>query len=73
MSLVVTKNPAGLKMKFDCGKNNEGKTIVKSRTYGNIRATATDQNIFDVASVIESLQSNNLMEIAKIDNTIISE
>ena len=38
MAVVVTKNPSGLKMRFDCGKDVvTGKTIVRSKTYSQVR------------------------------------
>ena len=30
--VVEAKNPSSLKVKFDCGLNDNGKTVVKSRT-----------------------------------------
>jgi len=74
MAVVVTKNPSGLKMRFDCGKDDvTGKTIVRSKTYSNVKPDATDQAVFDVGVTIASLQLNTLIEVTKIDNSTISE
>lgn len=74
MAVIVTKNLTGLKLKFNCGKDLEtGKTIVSSKTYSNINPDATDQNMFDVGSALASLQKNELVEIARINNTTLSE
>lgn len=73
MPIVSTKNPSGLKIKFDCGKDDKGKTIVKTKTYSNVKASALDEAVYEVGSTLASLQEHNLMEICKIDNTTISE
>ena len=39
-SVVEAKNPSSLRVKFDCGLNDNGKTIVKSRTYSNLKHDA---------------------------------
>ena len=68
------KNPSGLKLKFDCGKNLEtGKTVVKSKTYSNINPDANADDVYEVGQAISSLQSYALLEVAKIDNTTITE
>ncbi|WP_195939674.1 DUF1659 domain-containing protein [Romboutsia sp. 1001713B170131_170501_G6] len=74
MAVTATKNPSGLKLRFDCGMDDvTGKTKVKSRTYFNVDPEATDDDVYAVGSVIASLQSNTLLEVAVIDNTTLSE
>ncbi|WP_042271279.1 DUF1659 domain-containing protein [[Clostridium] dakarense] len=73
MALVITKNPSGLKMRFDCGKNENGKTVVKNKTYSNVKATASNEDVYEVATAIANLQEHTLMEVCKIDNTSIEE
>ena len=71
---IVTKNPSGLKLRFDCGKDEiTGKTKVKSRTYSNVRAAATSDEVFAVANAIISVQAHDILEVAKIDNSTLSE
>lgn len=33
MGVVSTPNASNLKMRFDCGKDNNGKLIIEGRTY----------------------------------------
>ena len=57
MSVIEGKNPTSLRMKFDLGLDElTNKTKVKSKTYSNIRHEASNQDIYDVATKIESLQ-----------------
>ncbi|MFR9069479.1 MAG: DUF1659 domain-containing protein, partial [Paraclostridium sp.] len=67
-----TKNPSTLKIKFDCGLNDDGKTIVKSRTFSNVADNATSQDILDVANALIGLQNHDVLEILKVDNTILN-
>ena len=72
MAVSETKNPSALKIKFDCGLDNDGKTIVKSRTFSNVAAAATSQNILDVANALVGLQIHDVLEVLKQDNTILN-
>lgn len=72
MAVSETKNPSALKIKLDCGLDNNGKTIVKSRTFSNVAANATSQNILDVANALLGLQIHDALEILKQDNTILN-
>ncbi len=73
MSVVVTKNPSGLKMRFECGKDElTGKLKMRNKTYPNVKADATDEDVHAVGLALASLQANNLVEIAKIDNSTLS-
>ena len=73
MSVIEGKNPTSLKMKFDLGLDETtNKTKVKSKTYSNIRHEATSQDIYDVATKIESLQEYAVIEICRIENTTLA-
>ena len=71
-SIVEIKEGSSLKMRFDCGLNNEGKTIVKSRTYSNVKADAVAIDVYNVAQTLQSLQKHTLMSVVKQDNTNLS-
>ena len=64
-----TKNYSTLKIKFDCGLNDDGKTIVKSRSYSNVKANAKALDVFNVAETLISLQQHDKLSIIKQDNT----
>ncbi|CEO27908.1 DUF1659 domain-containing protein [Paraclostridium sordellii] len=72
MTVSETKNPSALKIKFDCGLNDQGKTIVKTRSFSNISDKATPQNVIDVAKALIGLQIHDALEILKQDNTILN-
>ncbi|MGL5718790.1 DUF1659 domain-containing protein [Cetobacterium sp.] len=72
MSVSEVKNPSSLKIKLDCGPGENGKTIVKSRTYSNLKAATSTQDTLDVARALISLQIHSELEINKQDNTILN-
>lgn len=72
MAVSETKNPSALKIKFDCGLNDNGKSIVKSRTYSNIKHNASSQDCLDVARALIDLQIHSELEINKQDNTVLN-
>ena len=71
MAVSETKNASSLKLKFDCGMNDD-KTVIKSRTYSNVKADATSQDVFDIARALVDLQIHDNMEILKQDNTVLN-
>lgn len=72
MAVSETKNASSLKLKFDCGLNDDGKSVIKSRTYSNVKADATSQDVFDVAKALVDLQIHDNIEILKQDNTVLN-
>ncbi len=73
MAVTVLKNPSSLRVRFDCGKDDDGKAIRKTKTYSNLRHDALEQDVYDVGSKLASLSEFSVMEIAKIDNSTIAE
>ncbi|CEN76488.1 Protein of uncharacterised function (DUF1659) [[Clostridium] sordellii] len=72
MTVTETQNPSALKIKLDCGLDDNGKTIVKSRTYSNVKYDANAQNVIDVANAMVKLCEHSPLEIAKQDYTILN-
>lgn len=53
MAVTVLNNPAGLRLKFDLGKDDStGKTKVKSKTFSNVKHSASNEDVYEVASAI---------------------
>lgn len=72
-SVVEINNHSTLKMKFDCGLNDQGKTITKTRSFSNVKHNATSVDVYNVAETLASLQQHTLYDVVKQDNTAISE
>ena len=72
--VIEAKNPSSLRLKLDCGLNElTGKTIVKSKTFSNVRPNSSVDDVYAVAVALSSLQKYDVIEIAKIDNSTLAE
>lgn len=73
MAVTETKNPSTLKIKFDCGLDDNSKTIVnKNRSCSNVKADANAQDVLNFVNAIVSIQVNDALEILNQDNTILN-
>ena len=74
MAVTVLNNPAGLRLKFDLGKDElTNKTKVKSKTYSNLKYDANNQDVYDVAQALMGLQDYPVLEVLKQDSTTLAE
>ena len=74
MAVTVLNNPAGLRLKFDLGKDElTNKTKVKSKTYSNLKYNANNQDVYDVAQALMGLQDYPVLEVLKQDSTTLAE
>ncbi|MCR8743705.1 DUF1659 domain-containing protein [Romboutsia lituseburensis] len=70
---IATKNPSGLKLKFQIGTDElTGKAKVKTKTYSNLKSSASNDEVYAVGEILSALQRYTLLEVAKIDNTTLS-
>ena len=73
MTVIAAKNPSSLRVKLDAGLNDStGKTIVKSRTYSNLKHDANNQDVYDVAQALMTLQDYPVIEVLKQDSTTLA-
>ena len=74
MSVITMNNPSSLRVKLDAGlSHSTGKTIVKSKTYSNLKNDANEQDVYDVAQALMGLQDYDVLEVLKQDSTTLSE
>ena len=73
MAIVSTKNLSSIKLSLDCGIDEKGKTIVRSKSFNNLKFDALDDDIYEIVESIMSLQDFNLLQINKIDNATLSK
>lgn len=72
-NVIEINNASSLKIKFDCGINLDGKSIIKTRTYSNVRADAASLDVYNVADALASLQKHSILDVIKQDNTTLKE
>ena len=57
---------ARLKITFDCGMGDEGKTVLLSKSYSDVHEGATEENIRKVANAIDELCKHDKIELLHI-------
>lgn len=71
-NVVELNNYSTLKIKFDCGLNDKGKTIIKTKNFSNVKHNAKSLDVYNVAEALASLQKHTLQDVLKLDSKIIS-
>lgn len=68
--MAVTSMPLGsaLLVQVQTGVDGSGNPVVRTRRWANIKAAATDQDVFDVANVIAGLQMHPVVDIIRQDS-----
>ena len=73
MSVITMNNPSSLKVKLDAGMDDlTGNTIVKSKTFSNLKHNANNQDVYDVAEALMGLQDYSVLEVLKQDSTTLA-
>jgi len=49
----------------------DGKDVIKSKTYSNLKASAGNDDIYAVAAALATLQAPTLEEVVKIESTLL--
>lgn len=57
---------ARLKITFDCGMDDDGKTILLSKSYSDVHEGATEENIRKVANAIDELCKHDKIKVLHI-------
>jgi len=60
---------SALRIKYDCGLGENGRTIVKTRSFSNVKPDAVAVNVYNVAEILNSLQKHDVLSVVRIDNT----
>ncbi|GAA0703547.1 hypothetical protein GCM10008904_10600 [Paraclostridium ghonii] len=60
---------SALRIKYDCGLGENGRSIVKSRSFSNVKDNAKALDVYNVAEILNSLQKHDVLSVVKIDNT----
>ncbi|MEG6616760.1 DUF1659 domain-containing protein [Peptococcaceae bacterium 1198_IL3148] len=74
--MAISKNlvTSALQLQVEKGVNSQGDPILGKITYRNIKADATEQDLYDVAQVLGGLQQYTLAAIQRIDtNDLVEE
>lgn len=63
---VVTSSK--LRLVFQVGMDDEGKPVLKAKTFSNIQKSATADQLFQAAQALIGLSNDTLSNIERVDN-----
>jgi hypothetical protein len=67
MAIIANQADSKFKLVLDAGLDEDNNEVIKSKTFTNVKTTATNDNIFEVATALASLQSYTLTNIKKYE------
>jgi len=67
MAVISNQADSKLKIVFNAGVDDNNKTITKSKTLANVKATAQNENLYNLGVAISDLQAYELSNILRYD------
>ncbi|WP_261914210.1 DUF1659 domain-containing protein, partial [Paraclostridium bifermentans] len=52
---------SALRIKYDCGLGDNGRTIVKTRSFSNVKNDAKVVDVYNVAEILNGLQKHDVL------------
>ncbi|MFZ5968992.1 MAG: DUF1659 domain-containing protein [Bacillota bacterium] len=68
MPVDIIQGPSKFRIVFNHGVDGDGKVITKTKTYTNVKAVATDEDVYAVAEAIIGLQSKTAEHVMRTDD-----
>jgi hypothetical protein len=67
--MAVLETPLGstLRLTLETGFDQDGSPILKKRNFSNVKPSADNQDVFDVANLLVTLQQHTLSAVQRID------
>jgi len=68
MAVERNEAPSRLQLQFQTGVDNEGKPIIRTKTYANVKPATSDEDLYQVGEALAQLQQHMLMDILRHDS-----
>jgi hypothetical protein len=73
MAVTSSPNNSRLTLVRQVGVTTDGKPILRSKSYNNIKWDATDEDVYAVGQALSGLSQNPAIEMIRYDNEILAE
>lgn len=73
MAVISTPQGSRLSISYITGKDERGVDVVRSRTYNNIKSSALDQDVMDIATLLSGLQTYPVKSVTRINQVDLSQ
>jgi len=72
--MAVTKTPTGSTVRLELHVDTvDGNPVFRKRSFTNVKPTASDQDVYDVAVALGSLQEYPVNDVGRIDSASLIE
>ncbi len=72
MAITTVKEKMALKLELDAGIVN-GKQKVTSKVFSNVKTDANNDSLHEVAVTLAGLQSKDLLNVKRVEETLLRE
>ncbi|MEG6567089.1 DUF1659 domain-containing protein [Thermoanaerobacterium saccharolyticum] len=73
MAVVSTPQGSRISISYITGKDERGVDVIRSRTYNNIKSSALDQDVIDVAAILSGLQTYPVKSVTRINQVDLAQ
>ncbi|OUM85492.1 MAG: hypothetical protein BAA01_10475 [Bacillus thermozeamaize] len=73
MAVTKISGMSRMVLGFEVGMDEFGRPVVRSQTLQNVRPDADDQDVYDVAQALASLQAYPLSHVVRVDQAQLTE
>ena len=67
MAVITNQADSKLKIVYNAGVDDDNKTIVKSKTFANVKSATLNENLYNLGVAISDLQSYELSNIVRFE------
>lgn len=67
MAIVANQADSKLKLVFNAGLDEDNKQITKNKTFSKVKATVTNDDLYNMGVAISDLQDHTLMSIVRYE------
>ena len=71
MAIKTTLVNTGLSLRYKTGIDQNGKDIIKAKKFSNVKVTAVNQNLHDVATAFSPLMRYPYFDVLRTDDSSI--
>ncbi|MBC7324301.1 MAG: DUF1659 domain-containing protein [Moorella sp. (in: Bacteria)] len=72
MAVINTPLATTLRLQVQTGTGADGKPLYRVRSYSRVKPSASDQDVYDVAQAIGSLQVHPVNAVSRVDENDLS-
>ena len=67
MAVITNQADSKLKIVYNAGVDDDNKTIVKSKTFANVKSATQNEDLYNLGIAISDLQSYELSNIVRFE------